>query len=552
MKLFRHLGLSLSEQAHKSKGQAIVLVAFLCIALIAFTGLVVDVASVLTRYSQLRRALDAAGLQAANQFRESRAIYSTTGGDLFSAVTQIMAVQGFSQPETRIRIFGCSNPDAAILTSRDNSSPGPPDDAEYDEGALEDQLCQVPPEPHRKLVRVDAQSDVGLPFLSVIGWRYITLKVTSVGEAASIDVALVLDRSGSMARETVLDGGSLAACAPAHDCKPFEDVRDNAKLLVQRLKFPYDRVAIIQFDRVAAVFDTAGCGGTGCFVTDLRTINSTMLIDNSTVAEAVLNNQFQIMDSAEGAGTIDGMQPGIFRKGGLNTNIGGAIRAATRVLTVQGRRRASVWMTVFLTDGAPNATNTDVSPDFPAGFCPPASWPSSVAMSGQPITITGYIDHFGLPPYSEPTCLIARNTANPPLQRTCSFTETKVNNCAVGTTIHWSEADPVSYAYSYDPYDYAQEEADYMASNGIIAFVIGLGPNVVNASNYERTGLGTDDFVTPRVARDPSAGERVEDFAGIIRETGGRLPLFIWLTIGSVFGFVIFYIIAVTVGGYKY
>jgi len=203
------------------------------------------------------------------------------------------------------------------------------------------------------------------------------------------------------------------------------------------------------------------------------------------------------------------MQPGIFRKGGLNTNIGGAIRAATRVLTVQGRRRASVWMTVFLTDGAPNATNTDVSPDFPAGFCPPASWPSSVAMSGQPITITGYIDHFGLPPYSEPTCLIARNTANPPLQRTCSFTETKVNNCAVGTTIHWSEADPVSYAYSYDPYDYAQEEADYMASNGIIAFVIGLGPNVVNASNYERTGLGTDDFVTPRVARDPSAGERL-------------------------------------------
>ena len=135
MKLFRHLGLSLSEQAHKSKGQAIVLVALLFIALIAFTGLVVDVASVLTRYSQLRRALDAAGIQAANQFREARPLYDTSGGDLFSAVKQIMAVQGFSQPETRIRIFACNNPGASILASRDNSSPGPPDDAEYDEGA---------------------------------------------------------------------------------------------------------------------------------------------------------------------------------------------------------------------------------------------------------------------------------------------------------------------------------------------------------------------------------------------------------------------------------
>jgi hypothetical protein len=515
MKLFRQASLSLSEQAHKSKGQAIVLIAFVFIGLIAFTGLVVDVASVLTRYSQLRRALDAAGIQAANQFRESRDLYNAAGGDLFSAVQQIMAVQGFSQPETRIRIFACNNPGASILTSRDNSSPGPPADAEYDEGALEAQLCMTPP---RKLVRVDAQSDVGLPFLSVIGWRFVTLKVTSVGEAASIDVALVLDRSGSMARES---GGLAASGCAEHtppDCAPFEDVRNNAILLVQRLRFPYDHVAIIQFDRVASVFDTAGCGGTGCFVANPGTISSTMMINNRAVAEAALNtDNFKIMSLAESY-DIPGTEPHIFNSRGLNTNIGGAIKTATRVLTVQGRRRASVWMTLFLTDGAPNAT--DPFTGFPAGFCPPTAWPSRVAMTDkpplppvvQPITITGYYDdNYGREPYSEPTCLTARDTAHPPIQRTCILTDTKVDDCAVGTTIQWSLADPTTYAYRYDPYDYAQDQADYMASNGIVAFVIGLGPSVTSSPNYQRIGLGStaDNYVSPLVARDPDAGERL-------------------------------------------
>jgi len=51
---------------------------------------------------------------------------------------------------------------------------------------------------------------------------------------------------------------------------------------------------------------------------------------------------------------------------------------------------------------------------------------------------------------------------------------------------------------------------------------------------------------------DPSVGERVEDFAGVVRETGGRFPLFIWLIIGSAAGFIAYYLLAVTVGGYKY
>jgi hypothetical protein len=62
------------------------------------------------------------------------------------------------------------------------------------------------------------------------------------------------------------------------------------------------------------------------------------------------------------------------------------------------------------------------------------------------------------------------------------------------------------------------------------------------------TRAGQDKYVD----LDPSVGERVEDFAGVIRETGGRFPLFIWLIIGSVVGFITWYLLAVTVGGYKY
>jgi len=55
-----------------------------------------------------------------------------------------------------------------------------------------------------------------------------------------------------------------------------------------------------------------------------------------------------------------------------------------------------------------------------------------------------------------------------------------------------------------------------------------------------------------RIDVDPTIGERVEDFAGLIRETRGRFPLFVWLLILSVAGFLVWYLVAVTVGGYKY
>jgi hypothetical protein len=191
-----------------------------------------------------------------------------------------------------------------------------------------------------------------------------------------------------------------------------------------------------------------------------------------------------------------------FTSGGLNTNIGGGIRMATRILTVQGRRRASVWMTVFLTDGAPNATDPIAA--FTAGVCPPTSWPSPAVMGTNAITIAGYTQHDGVGPYyAEPTCLNVRNTASIPLQRTCMLTGTLEANCGLGTTIKKSV--DTNYAYKYDPDDYARDQADYLASNGIVAFVIGLGPLVTQAPNQQRPAAQ----VYNASSRDPAEGERL-------------------------------------------
>jgi hypothetical protein len=483
-----------------SQGQAIVIIAFVFIGLIAFVGLVVDVGVVLTRFAQLRRAVDASAVQASNQFRESRILYdqSGSGGDIFASVQQTMAAHGFDTPEGRVRVFACINAGADLVTSRDNSSPpfSTPDAYETPDmqEALRAELCFDPP---RKLVRVDGEADVGLPFLSIVGWRQLTIKAQSTGEAAAIDFAIVLDRSSSMARDVCSAGnnyggsGSMqacsAACSASKTCHPFEEVRDNAKRLVTRLKFPQDRVAIIQFDRDPYIFDTA----TNTFVSKPNVIAATMMISDQQKALDVLDNYFSIQTNC---GPITGVEPTSINSCGLNTNIGGAIRASTQALAVQGRRRGSVWMMLLLTDGAPNAT--DAIPGFEAGFCPPASWPSP-ARIGQPITITGYYQHQGESPYAEPTCLIPRT--GPPIGRTCILSDTKVDKCAPGTTLKWPTA---GYQYYYDADDYAHDQADYMANNGIVAFTIGLGSLVTDAPNYL-------DGNPANPKRDPDGGERL-------------------------------------------
>lgn len=506
----RSLGISpIREWLRQSnKGQAIIIIALIFVGLIALVGLVVDVGTILARRSQLRRAVDAAGVQASNQYRESRELYNESGGgDIFSSVQQVMAAQGFYSPTARVRVYACADPASPpsgtnIIDDRRNSSPhvsrDQPDTSQFN-GELASELCFDPP---RKLVRVDAETDVGLPFLSIIGWKELVLHEQSVGEAAAIDFVLVLDRSRSMASETCSPSNNyggfgskpacVSACSTNNNCHPFEDVRSNAQLLIDRLKFPQDRVAVVQFDRYAWVYDASA----STFITIPNTIAATVMISDQQRARDVLATDFSMQVVGD---SIQGMVP--FRSDGLNTNIGGGIRLATQILAIQGRRRNAVWMVLLLTDGAPNAT--DSTTDFIAGFCPPMAWPRP----GYPgftgtITVAGYYQHQGSWPFAEPSCLIARDPLAVPLSRTCILTDTREAKCAVGATI--KQSTDSEYIYKYDPDDYARDQADYMANNGIVAFVIGLGPSVTEAPNY----LDNINIPTNPV-RDPDSGERL-------------------------------------------
>src|SRR5512136_2079893 len=105
-----------------AKGQVIILLALVFIALIAFMGIVIDGGVVLTRYAQLRRTVDAAAVQASNQFREFRPVYApgNSDGDMYRSVIQVAAAQGFvvtgPGANSTFYVYACTGPGPSIVS----------------------------------------------------------------------------------------------------------------------------------------------------------------------------------------------------------------------------------------------------------------------------------------------------------------------------------------------------------------------------------------------------------------------------------------------------
>ena len=173
MKFFKKL------HTKSERGQAIILIAFAMVGLIAIVGLMTDGGILLIEYARLKRGIDAAAVASAQQFRKG-----FTGLDLTSAAEEFLILN--QSDADNIEVYTC-NPDGLIDTLHD------PD------------LCGVP---IRKLIRINATRTIGFGFLRVIGINGTTLSASSVGEAASLDPVLVFDTSASMAYETTGDGKS--------------------------------------------------------------------------------------------------------------------------------------------------------------------------------------------------------------------------------------------------------------------------------------------------------------------------------------------------------
>jgi len=211
------------------RGQAIVMVAGAMVALIAILGLMVDGGILLIEYGRVKRGVDAASVAAAAQFRKGY-----TEADLITAGEELMH---FNQADAVVTVQTCNG----VGVNHDES------------------LCSTGTDPKRKLVRVTATRTVKFGFLPVIGINSTSITASAVGEAASVDMVIVLDTSSSMAFETTGDGNednAFDAGPPGDDpvacnadpvlrCEPMGKVKDVAKDFVDKLFFPYDRVSVI-------------------------------------------------------------------------------------------------------------------------------------------------------------------------------------------------------------------------------------------------------------------------------------------------------------------
>ncbi len=384
----KHLLVPLQKKGQTaSKGQTIVIVALMFIMLIGFVGLVVDAGRIFIEWGQLRRAVDAASLGAAAQFREGRGI-----GEMTAIARQLIEVNGVTP--TDIQVDNCHT-DITLCTTT----------------------------PPRKFVRVTASSEVHMAFMLLLGIDAIPITASAVGEAASLDVVLVIDISESMAWDAATDDPlrDPHACNEADptgadgypgECEPFEHVKAAADRFVQRI---LDKDPAEEEDRLAIVTFANG------WSTDIH--QGTFYRPNPTTptwinrrddARAIIRNlrifepgecvypdgspkteygPCRSYDTSGGSyGAYHGFDCLSCRDAGdgdgssdppddqewsyyATTNIGGALMRAGNMFPFQSREDA-LWVVVLLTDGVANATFRHASDDitqfstYPVGNCP--------------------------------------------------------------------------------------------------------------------------------------------------------------------------------------
>jgi hypothetical protein len=447
----------------REKGQILVILALIFIALIGIIGLAIDSGYLYVSYSRLRRAVDAAALGATTQFKKNVAPIV-----LQKAAREFLVLNGVS--------------DSALTTSVDTcaTAPGDPD------------LCPQAGKMARKLVRVRAKEDVPLFFISILPGapHSVPIEVSSISEAASIDLVLVIDRSESMgifdspAATTEWPKPSFnrdpVSCNSSHptsaevptnggapglwtgNCHPFHEVKSAAFSFIDTFLDPtYDRVAIVVFDHEAYPINwntpAAPQYMNNLYTPIVDAIRHLWMYDGFHNSGSNRDDRNPLVyDSSTQGMTCPYVQgapivPGVptcrllnaageyfyldcegYHGSVLNgtncgtTNIGRGLQWASYILSAEGRKEGALWVTILLTDGVPNA---------------------------------GFDSHD--PP--NPICPASERTRNP----FCRDTN------ALPTARHAS-GDAL-----YDTDDYARDQADALASGSVI-FAIGLGDQVTN------------------------------------------------------------------------
>ena len=369
------------------RGQAIILIAFAIIGLVAMVGLVTDTGILLIEYGKLKRGVDAAAVAAAQQYRLQ--------GNVLDQAALENAAKNFLQlnqsTDGSVIVHSCASPaaDRPVLCN--------PDPVNH-------------PNDNRKLVEVIATKNVYFGFLRVIGINSTTVTANAVGEAATIDLVLVIDTSGSMAYET--DGTSgqdpgddPSVCNLNNTCQPMKVVKDTALAFLETLYITnqpnntYDRVSIVTMtsqtpngDRdplevlaltsnkaaiVSAinnikVFQPPPCDPDN--IPDSIPLGSCLNYVGGEFKGAICqtyvwsmdpNNDDNIPDPQAMAHADPSSCP--------SSNVGGALKLARESLVNDPAPRLDAfWVVVSLLGGPANAT--DATNTYPNGFCPQYTW----------------------------------------------------------------------------------------------------------------------------------------------------------------------------------
>ena len=146
-------------------------------------------------------------------------------------------------------------------------------------------------------------------------------------------------------------------------CEPFETVREDAKDLVRRMYFPYDRIAIVGFGSTAsAILNLGDC----TFDPPNALDQENCILDGIDSMEVELEPRYP----PDPLTTCPDWAPD--PSGCTSTNTGDGLRLAGNQFGDFGREQA-VWVVVLLSDGVANAAIRGASSP-PEWVCPPSTW----------------------------------------------------------------------------------------------------------------------------------------------------------------------------------
>ncbi|NPA06983.1 MAG: VWA domain-containing protein [Chloroflexi bacterium] len=477
----------MGHKGHKKRGQILLIFAGSILALLAITGLALDFGQYLLQRAHARRAVDAAALAAAAHFRGQYTDVATMRAGMEAAAREVLALNNIDPLSMRLITTLDIDPDTGRPICNDPVK------------RHQDPYRHVCIPLQRKKVWVQIEASAPMAFMRIFGFDEIRFRVDATGEAAALDVVLVLDISTSMVAESQRPGESQAdtvqRCNPTNSCYPFEYVRAAAKRFAERIldlpcNDPNNPADCMEQDRMALVVFSTGWERN---ITEFRGTGFVSVDSSGRVIDRA--KWFHIYDSSDTSSPenintalsklkvypdatsecADAIRNYDDTSLCPNTNIGGGLKLAGDIFsptTPEGLagRPDALWVVVLLTDGAANTT-------FPT--------PEDLISGGD-------ADRNGIP--DRPLDTLPFGYCPPPLN-SMSWYSTGRPPCrdADADTVRLDPTDP-----NFDADDYARYQAHYVACSptnpdpscampgqGAVIFTIGLGEAVERIPSYD-------------------------------------------------------------------